>query len=233
MIYSCLDFYKRECGAYQNVFVHMKKTYKFTVLSPFIFILLSTFISLLLKISLFSILSIFLNLCIFVIFLSISFYIFNRKAKMIVKKKFDIDIGKGVWKNNEVVDTLSDIDKHKMIRFLRKKSVNSIEQYTLLRDKMEDELKVLKPKFPVVPSIFGALIISLYNNLISWLFDRGSSYQIGMVAFGYGILIIFVLASIYWFMKVTIDMMNEMFYSKDYDSMKKCHNLIERIIIEN
>lgn len=240
MVYTCLDFYKEHCGAYNIFFKDMKLLYYLTLYLPICLFIINIIISVVIK----SIIIFITGIVVVLMATFVLIFFMNKKAKKVIKEKFDtintehniaIDVAFNkyrMWNNSIVLEVLFDIDKNKIRNYLNSKSIESSESLNYLRDKMEKEVENLKPKFPVIPSIFGALIVSLFNGTISWLYKHSSTVEDGLYVFTIGIIIIILIATLFMVGKLIFTALNETVLSEDYYKMKRCYEILDRLLIE-
>lgn len=228
MFYVVLNYYKNKCGLYNRVFKHMKVLYMlskvFQIFAIPLFLLLFFINSTIMLITAFSL---------FICFILAIIYFFNKKAKKIMRLKYDINVEKGIWNNEESLYYLFMYDKEIIKDYIKLNGI-SIIKLEQLAIEIEDEIPKYKPKFPVIPSLIAALFIALCSNQITWLYENGGIKTIkdSFIIFLLISFIIIILWGVLSLSKMIILTMNEVLNSKDYFILKRFLRIIKDIVID-
>jgi hypothetical protein len=101
----------------------------------------------------------------------ILFIILNSKTKKVVKELFDISSSEFMWNSYNVLNKIRKDKKQKMLDYLKRQG-EELESIDIqeLSESAAVKAEKSKVKFPLIPSIFGALFVSLWNNFFSWAY---------------------------------------------------------------
>lgn len=227
MFLETFEHYKKNCGNYNNVFVDIKKLYFLFSSLPFIFILIPILVGIIFKRCNYVILSI------IIIFFTgaLIFYLLNHKAKELVKNKFGIKVEQKLWNTSEVNRCLFNKDKKKLIRYFLNTSTSNDELKEILNE-LEEQLPSYKPSFPVLPSIFGALFISLWNNFFSWMFKHESVVELqdAFIIVLIGLIFMVFFGILIFAYKSIMEVFFDVFQGQEYSRMKRFHRIMKTIV---
>ncbi|KDR95890.1 hypothetical protein SAMN02745945_01836 [Peptoclostridium litorale DSM 5388] len=171
MLYEIFNFYKKELGIYNLVFKHVKSLYFAILSTPFIFTVLFVF-----RLIFSNELSekIFVNKIIlpYAILSFVLFILLNSKTKKIVNEIYGISSNATFWNTPRVLREINKHRKNEILKYLRENgeevSAGEIKRLSNIAFKESEKLKT---KFPILPSFFGALIISLCNSFFNSIFN--------------------------------------------------------------
>lgn len=231
MSYLIFEFYKKNCGSNIKIFGEMRKLYYLTQGVPIIVLLFSVILTAVYKKIWIILLGVILTLFLFTFLLRL---LNSNARKIAVKRKYIKENKgyKGFWNNIEVLEKLKEDDKKDLKLFLKDKNKYDVGNITRALNEIDEMLIIYKPKFPVLPAIFGGLIIAWYSAFVSWIFDKTDSFDMMSysVALSLGVLcLLFIFYKIY---TSIVNLINEMFFSKDYDSIKRMRKIIDEIHFE-
>ncbi|MCT4583849.1 MAG: hypothetical protein N4A54_02895 [Peptostreptococcaceae bacterium] len=223
MFFDCLNHYKQNCGIYNRVFKHMKLIYSLFRWVPIIIILELVVVSIYFNIFV----ALFLGGGIGILLA----YIFNKKAKQLLKKIYNINIEEGFWNTNEVCKRFFELDIMTMKEYIDNRGLSDYKIKKLLK-KIEVEIPKNKPKFPIIPSFIAALFVALWNSHLQWIFSSG---QIKNLNDSFIIFVLYLLAIILIFIIVTlgksfIRIILEVFYIERYSKIRNLYEIIDIIV---
>jgi hypothetical protein len=240
MSYRLLEYYEENCGAKNNIFKKHKIKYSLAKYIPMLLFILNVVVLLVFKNLYYLGIGFGIN-----ILVAIGLVVWiNKIAKKVLKediaKKYPdqkaiivkaLDKYK-LWNNNIIIEVLFNIDKEKIKLFIKDNKIESLSSLKALRKRFEKEIKDLKPKFPVIPSILGALVLSWFNATVVWMYEISSSIEDGIYVFfiGFGIILMIFLSII--FFKTIITTINEDVLSNGYYRAKRCYDILSFILIE-
>jgi hypothetical protein len=158
-------------------------------------------------------------------------YIFNKKAKQLLKKIYNINIEEGFWNTNEVCKRFFELDIMTMKEYIDNRGLSDYKIKKLLK-KIEVEIPKNKPKFPIIPSFIAALFVALWNSHLQWIFSSG---QIKNLNDSFIIFVLYLLAIILIFIIVTlgksfIRIILEVFYIERYSKIRNLYEIIDIIV---
>jgi hypothetical protein len=179
-------------------------------------IIFLTYIYALLSKKLLAIICITLSILLFIIF----FILFNNNAKKIVKKVYGINPNKWIWNSKYVTSRIFEADKKGIKTYFKSEKLTSKMKEYLLNQCIE-EVKRLKPKFPVLPSFVAAIILSLINNFMSWIFKQPDSLHDALWIFITISSILLILLGMLLIVKVLIKQIVVGIFYRDYYEMAR------------
>ena len=239
MFYDVFNYYKENCGAYHRVFVEMKKLYYMPNLLPVMVLLIIIAAVALFAMEIIKYSATSINLVIIVtlvVIFSVGFMVvnlFNKKAKEIVKKRYGIKVNSFMWNTDEVSKQLLKSDKKIMQKYMKDNSYSK-DKIRRLTKAIKEEMPIYKPKFPVIPSIFAALFVSLWNNQFSWMYSKLDTTNLrdSFIIFLFGLFCMVMFGVLLFVIKGFCSAVNDMLYLKDYESIKRLYRIIEEILEE-
>lgn len=167
MIYDMLYYYKKNFSTYNLVFKHIKYWHFLFITSPFVFSSIVIVVSFTHrrfyeKILCASILIPFILL----------FIVINRKAKKVVNELYGVSSELFMWNSPRVLRKIYSFEKEEMLKYLREENeAIEIEELKKMSETAASEAKKFETKFPLIPSFFAALFISLWNNFFGWIYS--------------------------------------------------------------
>jgi hypothetical protein len=156
----------------------------------------------------------------------------NSKAKEIVKKHYGISSKEMMWNSFEVLEVIRNHEKKNLLKYLKKKYINlNKNDIKRLSDEMINESENLKVKFPLIPSIFAALFISLWNNFFSWIYryENVKDFELATKIFLMSSLILLTIIVLFMMIKSVLDTILDDIFNGDYKSMKKLTDLLKEV----
>jgi len=183
-MYILLDYYKKNCSTYEFVFKDMKVLYFCLISSPYVLVILTIGTAILFKKEYIVVFCILLYL----ILLAGLFYIVNLKAKKIVSDNYLNEKPVGyMWNSTKVLNILNDLRKKRIIEFIKKNNIviNEIE-LKKLNQQLIRESERTKIQSIIIPTVFGTLFVSLWNNFFSNLFKNTNDSYVALKLFAFG-----------------------------------------------
>ena len=227
MIYDFLEYFKKQTGTYNRVFKYMKSHLYIFIIGN-ISILFIGIIVLMRKINIEN--SILLA-GLFIAYILI-FSLVNVKAKKIVKNIYGISSSGFTWNSSNVLKALHEFDKQEVLLYLKKtEKILDKGGIQRLSELMMEEAKEIKPKFPIVPSVFAALFISVWNNFFSWLYKGITSFSFAIKVLIFTSLFLLMAVGLYIMIKSMFDVGYD-FISSDYKKMKQLSKILNEISYE-
>ncbi len=224
MYYKYFSYYKKHCGAYNHVFNDMPFLFKL----PSIILGLGFVCTILFSVIFMNVKIIPVTLIIVVLLESVILYFFNKKAKEIIKSKYNL-ISKGKrWNDSAVLDELRSIDKLLISDYLRKTNL-SIRRLGKLVNEAKNEMEKAKPKFKVVPAVLGALFTVLWASFYNWLYNHVNNLNDAITITVLGCLIIILIWVVQYIYTCFKEAIKELLFSKEYDLSKAFYRLIDEV----
>ncbi|EPR12033.1 hypothetical protein [Ruminiclostridium papyrosolvens] len=227
MLYEIFDYYKKDLRIYNLVIKHFKFWFYCLIVLPLIcgsiYIYISYFYKLNFEIGFFaSILLPYLLL----------FIIVNKKAKKTVKRVYNVE-GKGVlWNTNDVLRVIRKHEKELLINYIHNIcDVVNEDDIKELSDRALVEADNLKTKFPIIPSFFAALFISLWNNFLSWIYkyENVKDFDSALEILIFATLFIFMVIGIYIMFSSLYVSIREELIDSEHRKMKSLSRLLKEI----
>lgn len=218
------QYYKKNLNYYNHVFKYMKLNLVLYCLGVFASASMFMWLSILNRL----ILALFFSATIFIG----NFLVLNWQVKKTVMKKYKIKSKKIRWNDTIVENFFREKDKSEIIEELHKEGLDKkISQIIKI---FEDRAKIHKFKFPVIPSLFAALTVSLWNNMFSWLFSRDyfNTLEKMLKLSGLGICLIIMLWGFYIFLEGFFRIVLLETLDKNYYKMKGFIRLLQEIKLE-
>lgn len=225
MIYQLLEFYKKELSIYNRVFRHMKFWYLIFILSPFISGIMVIFLSVQNN-------KFYGNLFLASIIITpfIASIPFNCIAKKTVKQLYDVSSNEYMWNSYEVINKLRQDSKEKLYEYVQKVDKETdkadIERLSQIALKEAENFQI---KFPIIPSIFAALFISLWNNFINWIYENIELFDDAFRIFAFFSILLALLAGVLIMIKSFLNIIIKDIINKDFSTMKNLSELLGEI----
>lgn len=227
MLFQIYDYYKKELGNENLVF----KTIKFWLYSIFILPIIYGIAIVLTSInnSVFFTLVFFVSMILSIVLL---FFIVNNKAKKVINRYYGIPYKKGMWNSNDALIIIRKHEKEMMLKYL-KEIDNKIDEIDIkeLSDSATIEAENLKTKFPIIPSFFAALFISLWNNFLSWIYksDVIENLNSAILIFSITSLVILMIIVLYIMVSTLYVSIKDEFIDKEQKKMRAFSKLLKEI----
>lgn len=229
MLDQLLKYYKSKVTAYGLVFKNMKLLYNTTIF----FVAFTSMY--LLVIALSAVLNLafqfvevvfsyyFLGglVCLFII-TAIFLSLLNRRAKIILKEKYEITVKEKTWRNYE----FSRLQISNIMKYLTHNKLNSVDKINQLINNLNKEIE--RKKFPslIVPGIFISLSLPVWIQFLGIIFkdiDRGMEAFFLMLAI---VFIVIIGIGFISFVKWTIEQLLDVLFISEISLMK---HLIEKL----
>lgn len=216
MINELFEYYKKELGAWNLVYKHMK--YRGGIL----------YIVLIIVIALFGTWFYFHNhigitLLMFLL-LGVVLGLINEHNKIIIKRVHDIQIKEDLWGGK----SFHKLRLKKLRENLVEKNIYSSEQLNLLTDRTYREAENRKFTGFFIPGLALAMFLPVWNNAISWWFKNSQSASQVINIIGTLVIIIGYILIITKIIKnITFDIFN-----RDSNRLKRLAEMLEDILLE-
>lgn len=242
MAEEIFSFYKNELGIYNMVFKHMKVLYWISILLPIVVfggIIILKIINIISNVSLYW--SILILGVIHIIFI---FGFVNYKIKNITMQFYKKKSKKFMWSSDyEVISEIRQAEENKLIEYLKKNSfIKEIDAVKWLQENetkillesintLKNQLKHSRYKGFIMPSIFGALFISLWNNFFGWVYNIQNTTNVkDAVNILVGTtLAIFVFIGLFMMLKSIFNLFTEDIFNRDYRRICECQSLLKGV----
>jgi len=209
------NYYKENCGYYNNVFSEFKGKYFFLKWTPLLFLILFPLFSWKFrdsKLILSFILAYFILVCIIL-------FLFNKNAKKVVVRKYKgISQYKGKWNSPRVNYQINHDDMLKLVTYSKEENLSFCLHLENMLSDVDVRIDKYKPKFPVLPATFGALIVAWYSAFVNSCYGSVTSLSQHVVPTILSAFAIIVLASTYLIYKQIVETISEAYLSKEYDT---------------
>lgn len=242
MAEELFNFYKSELGMYNMVFKHIKILYWSSIILPIIISLgmigLKVF-KLITNTDLYILVVIFAIICIICMF-----GIINYKIKKTTMELYQKKSKKFMWYSDyEVIEAIRKEEKDNIIQYLEIKGfIRELDAIKLLQksgtkillkdiNKLKKELKHSRYKGFIMPSIFGALLISLWNNFFGWVYNVKNTANIKdaiNILVGSTLALITIIG-LFIMLKSIYNVFTEDIFNKDYRKICECERLLKEI----
>lgn len=242
MAEELFDFYKSELGMYNMVFKHIKILYWSSIILPII-------ISLgMIGLKIFKLITgtdLYILVVIFtIVHIICMFGIINHKIKKTTMELYKKKSKKFMWYSDyEVIEVIRKEEKNNMIEYLETKGfireidaikwLQESDTKILMKDinKLKKELKHSRYRGLIMPSIFGALFISLWNNFFGWVYNvkntTNAKDAINILVDSTLALITFI--GLFIMLKSIYNVFIEDIFNKDYRKICECESLLKEI----
>lgn len=242
MAEELFNFYKSELGMYNMVFKHIKKSYWSSIILP---IIVSLSMIGLKVFNLIADTDLYISAIIFgVIYIIYTFGFINHKIKKTTMELYEKKSKKFMWYSDyEVIEAIKEKQRKKMIEYLVKKEfvkkidiIECLQESStkiLLKDikKLKKELKHSRYKGFIMPSIFGALFISLWNNFFGWVYNvKNTANPMDAINILVGsTLALITVIGLFIMLKSIYNVVTEDIFDKDYRKISECEKLLKEI----
>ncbi len=231
MLYPLFNFYKHELSTYNLVFKHMRFWFYLFLIIP-----IALFILLILSFVFFNNYLISVITSVFMFSINFGLYtIFNKKAKAVVKAKYNISPDGRAWNSPNVLLVLRKHEKKRLLEYISKANDqrDNIDLKNLSESALSESER-MKVKFPVVPSVFATIFVSLLNNFFGWLFKQDSLNSITDAVILLGIIsyCIFVLIMLYIMFSSVYSTIRDDILNRDSRKMKMLSEIIKELDID-
>jgi|GEM_PF-5432090 len=227
MIYLLLKFYKEELSTYNIVFKHMKFWFYTLILSPIISGSIVVLFSI--RNNQFYQKSLLFSILVSLFIVSIPF---NISAKKIAEKLLKVSSDELMWNSYKVIYALRKKRKEELYDYINEihKNIN-LEDIKKLSELASCTAEESKTKFPLIPSIFAALFISLWNNFITWIYkyENIKLFDDALDIFISISLLLIVLIILLISIKMLLNEIVEDLINKDSKKMKELSELLKEI----
>lgn len=227
MLYQVFEFYKKELSMYNLVFKFLKFWSYCLIIFPFICGAVVVLISIVQN-----------EFFTFAFFISmilpfvILFIVVNKKAKQVVKNNYGVSSKEIMWNSYDVLFVIRKYEKDLLLNYL-KNIDSSIDEVDVkeLSEAASIEAERLKTKFPIIPSFFAALFISLWNNFFSWLYksENIKDFNFAIQVFTIATLVILMLIGLFIMMLTLYDSLREDIFDKEQKRMKALSQLLKEL----
>jgi hypothetical protein len=217
MINELFEYYKKELGAWNLVYKHMK--YQGGRL----------YIAIIIVIAIVGTWYYFHNqigktLLTFPL-LGIVLGVINEHNKIIIKRVHNVQIKEEFWGGK----SFHKLRLKKLKENLSERNIYSIEKLKLLTDRTYKEAENRKFTGFFIPGLTLAMFLSLWNNAISWWFKNAQNVSQAITIIGSTVIIIVYILFITKLLKeITFDIFN-----RDSNKLKKLGEMLEDIILES
>ncbi|WFD09782.1 hypothetical protein [Tepidibacter hydrothermalis] len=229
MIYEILHYYKRNLNTYKLVFIHIKFWYFLLLTTAFILAPIAIAICVpIIKNPLYENL---FFISIFLILFALFFFI-NNKTKKVTYSVYDISSEEIIWNSSKVLRVIHNFKKKEMLKYLREENGEiDIVELKKLSNIASIEAENLKVKFPIIPSVFAALFISLCNNFLNWVYSTGNIKNLdeALSIFKDVSLMIFTILGLYLMLSGGFSLILNDIFNKDNQSMMNLSRLLKDI----
>jgi len=227
MLYQVFEYYKKELSMYNLVFKLFKFWFYCLLIFPFICGTTVVFISVIYK-----------KLFTYAFFISIIlpfvilFIIVNEKAKKVVKKNFGVSSKEIMWNSYDVLFVIRKHEKALLLNYLKDidSGIGEIDIKELSEAALI-EAESLKTKFPIIPSFFAALFVSLWNNFFAWVykFENIKNFNSAIQIFSIATLAILMIIGLFIMISMVYNSIKEDIFDKDQKKMKAFSQLLKEI----
>jgi len=161
------------------------------------------------------------------------YIVFNKKVKEILLLKYKIKADKWIWNSRYVLRLIFEQDKKIIKEYLHNEKLSTKKKEYLL-NQCKEETNKLKPKFPVFPSFVAGLFISVFNNLISWIYKQSDiiTPDDALIVFTYISLYILVFIGLFIIFRTLIKQIIQEIFGRNYYEMDRFKQILEEISME-